>query len=102
MEEESKPESLPPSSFLLPPLRGDAGLPALFALAMMLALTQWTHHVLALALLSRAEKIRALAWIVGTTIALLLLADYGGRIGRWLKNRRQDTGTPLAPEGAER
>jgi hypothetical protein len=74
-------------------------LPALLALAVCLALTQWTHQALALALLSRAEKIRILTWSVGTLIALILAADYGGRIGGWLNNRKKP-GTPIVSEGA--
>jgi hypothetical protein len=78
---------------------GEGLLPALLALAVCLALTQWTHQALALALLSRAEKIHILTWSVGTLIALILVADYGGRIGARLKNRKRP-GTPVVSEGA--
>lgn len=74
-------------------------LPCLFALAVALALTQWTHHVLPFALLSRQEKIHALLWVAGSIVALALLADYGGRWGDWRRARLGKV-TPGSREGA--
>src|SRR5579884_866167 len=77
-------------------------LPVLFALAIALALAQWTHHVLPLALISRREKIHLLAWVIGALIALILLADYGGRIQGWWQRRRSGSISPAPAEGAVR
>ena len=46
-------------------------LTALFALAMALALAQWTRHVLPVALMSRAEKIHLLTYGFAAIAALL-------------------------------
>jgi len=62
----------------------------LLALAVALALAQWTHHVTPLALYSRPEKLRLLRYLAGALIVLLLAADYGGRLRLWLQSRRGD------------
>ncbi|HZP85149.1 MAG TPA: hypothetical protein VFB21_26235 [Chthonomonadaceae bacterium] len=73
---------------------------SLLSLAVILALAQWTHHALAWALLTRAEKIRILAWVVGCLIALILVSDYGTRFGAWWRRRRQGSAAPAATKGA--
>jgi len=75
-------------------------LPALIALATGLALTQWTHHVLPLAQLTRDQKIHAL--FVGgiVVLALIALADYGGKLGDWMKNRKTGGTTQPVSKGA--
>ncbi len=55
-------------------------LPAVIALGMVLALSQWTHHVLTFATLSRDAKIGLLKWIIGGLIAFIFAADFGGRL----------------------
>ena len=54
-------------------------LSALFALAMALALVQWTHHVLPLAQLTRDQKVNFLGWTTAVAIMALLIAEYSGR-----------------------
>lgn len=54
--------------------------PALFSLAVALAMTQWTSHVLPLAELTRDQKIHTLYWGAGIAIVLMLAAEYGGRL----------------------
>jgi hypothetical protein len=63
-------------------------LTPLFALAVALALAQWTHHILPLAELSRAERIRMLTWVVVGLMALLIAADYGSRLLGWAQKRK--------------
>jgi hypothetical protein len=71
----------------------------LFALAVALALAQWTNHALPLAAMTRAEKIRLALWITGGLLALLLASDYGGRIGNWLRRRRAGGASPVVSGG---
>ena len=57
-------------------------LTALFALAMALALAQWTRHVLPVALMSRAEKIHLLTYGFAAIAALLIVAEIGNCLRR--------------------
>jgi hypothetical protein len=66
---------------------------SLFAVAIALALVQWTHRVLPVAEMTRADRIRVLAGVVGALLILLLIADYGGRLIDWAQRRRQTSGT---------
>jgi len=66
-------------------------LTPLFALAVTLALTQWTGYVLPLADMTRAQKTGMAVWVVAGLIVLILLADYGGRFGEWMRRRRSPT-----------
>jgi hypothetical protein len=75
---------------------------SLFALAVALALCQWTGHVLPWAEMARAQKIRLLTEVVGGIIVLMLLADYGGRIAGWMRRMRQGRAAPASGEGAPR
>jgi hypothetical protein len=52
----------------------------LLALAGALAAAQWTHHALLLGDLTRGEKVRLLAWIVGGIAALVIGSDAAERI----------------------
>lgn len=61
---------------------GESLLPALFALAVALALTQWTQHVLDVVSLSRDEKLHILKWLVGSLAVVVIVGDYVSRIGR--------------------
>lgn len=53
---------------------------ALFALGLMLALSQWTHQALGFASLTRDAKIGLVTWIVGGLIAAMVVLDIGSRI----------------------
>ncbi len=75
-------------------------LPALLAVALALALGQWTHHVLPYALLSRAAKIKLIYRTIACVIALILLSDYGGRFRAWQRSRREGRTPVLSSEGA--
>ena len=76
-------------------------LPALFALGVCLALAQWTHHVLPLTELTRADKETLTIKLVAILAVLILVADYSGRFAGWMRSRRQ--GAPVLPtEGAVR
>lgn len=75
-------------------------LPALLALGVCLALTQWTHHLLPLTQLTRANKEMLTVKIVVVMAALVLIADYSGRVNGWLRGRG---GKPaVSTEGATR
>jgi hypothetical protein len=63
-------------------------LTALFALAMGLALAQWTRHVLPAALMSRTDKIHLLTYGFAAIAALLAISE----VGNWL--RRAHTSPP--------
>ncbi len=77
-------------------------LPALFALGVVLALSQWTHHALAFATLSREAKIGLLKWVIGGLIAFILAADYGERIaGRMRKASAPDPRPAQTGGGAQ-
>ena len=65
---------------------------SLFAVAIALALTQWTQHILPVAEMTRADRIRILAGVVGGLLVLLLIADYGGRLIDWMQRRRRPSG----------
>jgi hypothetical protein len=54
-------------------------LPSLLALAAALALAQWTHHIVPMALYARAEKLRLIKYLAGAIVILLLASDYIGR-----------------------
>ena len=85
-------EALPPALRLLS---------ALFALGVCLALAQWTHHLLPLTALTRADKETFTFKLVAILAVLILFADYSGRFAGWIRSRRQ--GTPVLPtEGAAR
>lgn len=85
-------EALPPGLRLLP---------ALFALGVCLALAQWTHHILPLTELTRADKESLTLKLMAILAVLILIADYSGRLAGWMRSRRQ--GTPTLPtEGAVR
>jgi len=74
-------------------------LPGLLALAVALVLAQFTHLVLPLSDMTRVEKIRALAVVVGALAALLVASDFAGR------SRRRGPSAPTvvpATEGAPR
>jgi len=62
---------------------------SLFAVAVALALVQWAHRILPVAEMTRADRIRILATVVGGLLILLLIADYGGRLIDWARRRRQ-------------
>jgi hypothetical protein len=70
-------------------------LPALFALAIGLALAQWTNHILPHAEMTRDAKIGLLKWLAGGAFVLIVLADYGSRFGK-----RQGETTGAATQGA--
>ena len=76
-------------------------LPALFALGVCLALAQWTHHVLPLTELTRADKESLTLKLMAALAVVVLIADYSGRISGWMRSRRQGT-SPLPTEGAVR
>jgi hypothetical protein len=63
-------------------------LPALLALAVALALGQWTHYVVPLALYARAAKLRLIQSVAVAVVVLLLATDYGGRLRAWWEARR--------------
>ncbi|MCW3100554.1 MAG: hypothetical protein JWL77_6172 [Chthonomonadaceae bacterium] len=76
-------------------------LPTLFALGVCLALAQWTHHILPLTELTRADKESLTLKLMALLAVLILIADYSGRFAGWMRSRRQ--GTPVLPtEGAVR
>jgi len=54
-------------------------LSALLALAVALALTQWAHHVLPLAQLTRDQKITNLLWTTIVTVLAVLASEIRGR-----------------------
>jgi len=55
-------------------------LSALFAVAVALALTQWTHHLLPLTQLTRDQRVNVLGWTVKVSVIALLIAEYAGRL----------------------
>ena len=55
----------------------------LFALAVGLAVAQWTHHVLPVSLMARADKVRLLRDGAGLAALLLLIAYVGARLRRF-------------------
>ena len=61
---------------------------ALFALAIGIAVTQWTDFAMPLADYTRSEKARVAGYILGAIIALSLIADYGGRLAARIAERR--------------
>ena len=67
-------------------------LTPLLALALALALAQWTGRALDYTLLAKAQKVHLLEVIGGVTLALILLADYGGRFMAW-RGRQNSAGT---------
>jgi len=75
-----------------------AFLPALYALGVALAISQWTRHVLPLAQLTRVQKEHLLAWVIGVLIVLILGADYSGRFRAW--RGRPQTPPVGVPKGA--
>jgi hypothetical protein len=77
--------------------RGASTLSALLALLVAVALVQWTGSVLGIAVITRAEKIRFVAWLAGLLLLALVVTDYGGRLGR---RRRTRQSTAVAPGGA--
>ena len=85
-------ETLPPGRLLLP---------ALFALGACLALAQWTHHMQPLTELTRADKEALTVRLMAILAALILVADYSGRLAAWMRGRRQG-GRALPTEGAAR
>ena len=66
---------------------GGWGVRSLFALALALALAQWTGRALDYTLLAKAQKIHLLEAIGAASLLLILLADYGGRFFAWRGNR---------------
>lgn len=92
------------SGALAPNTRAPEHLNAsLFALAVALALAQWTSHILPLASLTRAEKIRIVLWAIGALIVLIAAADYGGRFGEWRRRQRSNLTpgpSPVQGEGS--
>ncbi len=85
-------ETLPPALRLLP---------ALFALGVCLALAQWTHHILPLTELTRADKETLILKLMAILAVLILVADYSGRFAHWTRSRRQGNSV-LPTEGAVR
>ncbi|MDQ7839910.1 MAG: hypothetical protein RDU83_02650 [bacterium] len=73
-------------------------LHALVALALALPLTQWSHEVLRVADLPRAEKLRVLGWLAAVVLVAILAVDYWPRIAGWWNRRRE----LLAAEGAQK
>ena len=57
-------------------------LPALIALAMGLALIQWTGHVLPLADVTRDAKVGLLKWVAGIVILLVVVLQASHRFGK--------------------
>ena len=55
-------------------------LPAIIAVAVALAMTQWLHHVLPLAQLTRDQKVTLLGWTTVVVIVLLLVSEFTGRL----------------------
>jgi hypothetical protein len=55
---------------------------ALLAIASGLALTQWTHHVLPLAHLTRAQRIHFLSWGLALVLVTLLVSEYAVRLAQ--------------------
>jgi hypothetical protein len=88
-----------PSKEALPP--GLRLLPTLFALGVCLALAQWTHHILPLTELTRADKESLTLKLMALLAVLILIADYSGRFAGWMRSRRQGTSV-LPTEGAAR
>jgi hypothetical protein len=70
-------------------------LQALLALGVMLGLSQWTHHALGFASLTRDAKVGLVTWIVGGLIVAVLTLDFGGR----LASRGSNRPTPSAAVG---
>jgi hypothetical protein len=66
-------------------------LPALLAVAAALAMTQWLHHVLPLAQLTRDQKVGLLGWSTVIAIVLVLVNEFGGRLQGIAAGRRPTT-----------
>jgi hypothetical protein len=76
-------------------------LPALLALAIGLALAQWTGHVLPLSELTRDQKVHYLTWAMGILILLLLIGDVSARIGAQRQRQQAGGGSEVAKGGAQ-
>jgi hypothetical protein len=61
------------------PIPGSSPAVSLFAIAVALALVQWTGHLLPLSEMTRAEKVRLLAYLIAALAAFWIVADLGGR-----------------------
>ncbi len=60
---------------------------SLFALALALALAQWSGRALDYTLLAKAQKVHLLEAIGAAAVVLILLSDYGGKFRSWRENR---------------
>ena len=79
----------------------------LLAVGMGVALVQWTHHVLPMGLMARADKVRLLTYSTGFVVLLLVIAEVGGRL-RHLgappappRSTGNDSGVPPTVGGAQ-
>jgi hypothetical protein len=74
---------------------------SLFAVAVALVLSQWMHHALGLASLSRADKTRLLMWGIAGVIGVILAFDYGERLVEWRRQRRNRASGTAKPAPAD-
>jgi hypothetical protein len=72
--------------------------PAIYAIGVSLALCEWSHYVMDMEDWTRIQKERVIVQIVGVAILLVIGADYGPRIARWVKRDRA-VSTPGAKGG---
>lgn len=77
------PGQVPPRSDFKP-VSGEM-LAGLFALAMGLALTQWTHLLIPITLMARADKMHLLTSVAASAVALLVISEIGSRLRRSVK-----------------
>lgn len=74
-------------------------LTALFALAIGLAIAQWTRHVLPVSLMARADKVRLITQGAGLAAVLLLIANAGAFLRRL--NALPSSHTDTTPKGGK-
>ncbi len=68
--------------------------PAIYALGLALALSEWSHYILDMEDWTRIQKERVIIQIVVAAILLVLGADYGPRFAVWMNRNR---GAALKP-----
>jgi len=69
-------------------------LSALFALAIALAIAQWTHHLLPVSQLTRDQKIISVGWITLMVVLALVASEVASRL-----SKRLDKQKPPIPSG---
>jgi hypothetical protein len=68
--------------------------PAIYALGLALALSEWSHYILDMEDWTRIQKERVVVQIAVAAILLVLGADYGPRIAVWMKRNRSSALKP--------